>query len=63
LAARHRRILRLEKLWDICHTLRSLGKDAEHSIRSLAAQNVLILTALKQKPRSGWSLRSLCCCA
>ncbi|XP_074786966.1 maestro heat-like repeat-containing protein family member 7 [Athene noctua] len=50
LAARHQRILRLEKLWDICHTLQSLGKDAEFSIRSLAAQTVLILTALKQKP-------------
>ncbi|XP_026723230.1 maestro heat-like repeat-containing protein family member 7 [Athene cunicularia] len=64
LAARHQRILRLEKLWDICHSaLQSLGKDAEFSIRSLAAQTILILTALKQKPKSGWSLWSLCCCA
>ncbi|CAM9174718.1 unnamed protein product, partial [Bubo scandiacus] len=63
LAARRWRILRLEKLWEICHTLQSLENDAEHSIRSLAAQTVLILTALKQKPRSGWSLRSLWCCA
>ncbi|CAM9147440.1 unnamed protein product, partial [Bubo scandiacus] len=62
LAARRWRILRLEKLWEICHTLQSLENDAEHSIRSLAAQTVLILTALKQKPRSGWSLRSLWCC-
>ncbi|XP_074705194.1 uncharacterized protein LOC141933947 [Strix aluco] len=64
LAARRRRILRLEKLWEICHSaLQSLENDAEHSIRCLAAQTVLILTALKQKPRSGWSLRSLWCCA
>ncbi|XP_074710207.1 uncharacterized protein LOC141936800 isoform X1 [Strix uralensis] len=64
LAARRRRILRLEKLWEICQSaLQSLENDAEHSIRCLAAQTVLILTALKQKPRSGWSLRSLWCCA
>ncbi|XP_074665951.1 uncharacterized protein LOC141916925 isoform X2 [Strix aluco] len=64
LAARRRRILRLEKLWEICQSaLQSLENDAEHSIRCLAAQTVLILTAVKQKPRSGWSLRSLWCCA
>ncbi|XP_074710240.1 uncharacterized protein LOC141936816 [Strix uralensis] len=64
LAARRWRILRLEKLWEICQSaLQSLENDAEHSIRCLAAQTVLILTALKQKPRSGWSLRSLWCCA
>ncbi|CAM9150950.1 unnamed protein product, partial [Bubo scandiacus] len=41
--------------------LRSLVKDTDFSIRTLAAQTIFILRALKQKPRSGWSLRSLCC--
>ncbi|XP_026722906.1 uncharacterized protein LOC113490586 [Athene cunicularia] len=55
LAARHQRILRREKLWEFCHSaLQSLGNDAEFSIRSLAAQTVLILTVIKQKPRSRW---------
>ncbi|CAM9185130.1 unnamed protein product [Bubo scandiacus] len=39
--------------------LQSLENDAEHSIRSLAAQTVLILTALKQKPSPTEPLLSL----
>ncbi|CAM9398422.1 unnamed protein product [Bubo scandiacus] len=61
LAAQSRRILSQERLWEICNALQPLEKDAEASVSSLAAQTTLILTSLGQKPRSGWSLRSLWC--
>ncbi|CAM9814348.1 unnamed protein product [Bubo scandiacus] len=60
LAVRHQRILRRERLWQICNALLPLRKDTELSVRSLAAETISILTT-EQRPISRWSLRSLCC--
>ncbi|XP_074693885.1 uncharacterized protein LOC141928917 [Strix aluco] len=60
LAARSRRILSQERLWEICNALLPLRKDTELSVRSLAAETVSILT-IEQRPISRWSLRSLFC--
>ncbi|XP_074693886.1 uncharacterized protein LOC141928918 [Strix aluco] len=51
LAARHMRNLSQERLWEICNALQPLENDAEPSVSSLAAQTILILTSLQQKPR------------
>ncbi|CAM9369152.1 unnamed protein product, partial [Bubo scandiacus] len=61
LAVQHVGILSQERLWEICHALQPLEKDAEPSVSSLAAQTTLILKSREQKPRSRWSLWSLCC--
>ncbi|XP_074736930.1 maestro heat-like repeat-containing protein family member 7 [Strix uralensis] len=60
LAARSRRILSQERLWEICNALLPLRKDTELSVRSLAAETVSILTT-EQRLISRWSLRSLFC--
>ncbi|CAN0036084.1 unnamed protein product [Bubo scandiacus] len=60
LAARHLRNASKKKLWEICDALQPLERDAELSVSSLAAQTILILTSIEQKPRSRWSLQSLC---
>ncbi|CAM9983003.1 unnamed protein product [Bubo scandiacus] len=54
------RILRWEKVWQICNALLPLREDSELSIRSLAAEIVSVLTA-EHSPLPRWSLRSLCC--
>lgn len=41
--------------------LQTLGEDSDPSIRSLIAQTVLMLGSLMEQPRSGRTLRALCC--
>ncbi|KAM6188800.1 uncharacterized protein WM294_015149 [Sarcoramphus papa] len=50
-----------EKLAEVCHALRTLEKDSEPSIYSLAYQTILILGSPKVQQTSRRSLRALCC--
>ncbi|KAM6038247.1 uncharacterized protein VSU04_015822 [Chlamydotis macqueenii] len=61
LAARPLRDQSPEMVSEICSALQNLVKDREPSISSLAAQTLLILRSPQEKPRSGRTLRALCC--
>ncbi|XP_074995271.1 maestro heat-like repeat-containing protein family member 7 [Calonectris borealis] len=61
LAARPLRDQSREKLSEICSALQTLEKDSDPSIRSLIAQTVLLLGSPREQPRSGRTLRALCC--
>ncbi|OPJ88813.1 hypothetical protein AV530_003989 [Patagioenas fasciata monilis] len=62
LAARHLQDQSEEKLHNICNALWPLEKDTDLSVRSLAAQTILILQSARGRPTSQGTLRALCCC-
>ncbi|KFQ93902.1 Maestro heat-like repeat-containing protein family member 7, partial [Nipponia nippon] len=62
LAARPLRDQSKEKLSELCSALQPMERDSNASVASLAAQTIIIiLSSPRVQPRSGSTLRALCC--